>query len=448
MGNSDGRPEDGNLDHLSELEGSEEWKKAETFRKAEIFGRAAKAFRVFWDQTRHPEAGWRYAHCLRKSGFIDLALGLLTELEQVAPDHPVIRDELVWGLYEGRLLPAKEQGDSSGVIEAARGMVAAEASGIALRLAVFAVMGVAKSRGHWKLVSNWCDLLEPEELESRSRVTKHGNIPSDRERWYFAKLKALVQQEEWHLAADVAESACRDFPSNANFLRWKASARAGMGQLREAVELLETLRPRIAWYALADMARYSLELEDVEGAWMLGQEAALAFGQDSAKVNLWELMAKVSLALGMCDSALHHVGLMESVRRENDWPLRPSHQDLIQRVLFENGLDRLVQKSSREWKLSCRDHWRSESQGTLVTETKAIGGESLEGRVVSWDATRSFAFIAPIGGGEQIFVRSPDLPEEVQRNGARVRFQTIKHFDKRRNRDSLRAVNVEARRKG
>lgn len=446
MGNSDGRSEDGNPDRL-DFQESEAWKKAESFRKAEIYGRAAKAFRQFWEETEDPEAGWRYAHCLRKSGLIEVALSLLVELEQSHPDHPVIRDELVWGLYEGRLLPAKEEGDCSRVVEAARAMVSAEATGIALKLAVFAVMSAAKTRGQWKLVSNWCDLLEPAELESQARVTKHGSIPSDRERWYFAKLKALVQQEEWHLAASVAEDACTDFPENANFLRWKASSLAGMGHLNQAIELLETLRPRIAWYALADMARYSFELEDVEGAWSLSQEAAQAVGQDSAKVNLWELMARASLALGMSDSALHHVGLMESIRRENDWPLRPSHHDLVLRVLAENGLDRLPPKGSREWKLSCREHWPARAAGALSSEFRQIQGELQEGRVISWDDSRSFAFISPIGGGEQVFVLSQDLPEEVRRNGARVKFHAIRHFDKRKNRDSLRAVRVEARRK-
>lgn len=448
MGNSDGRPEDSDLDCLSSIQETEEWKKAESFRKAEIFGRAAKSFRQFWESTRHPEAGWRYAQCMRKSGFTELALGLLIELEQAYPEHLEVRNELVWGLYEGRLVPAKEQGDCSAIVEAGRAMVTAEATGVALKLAVFAVMGAAKSRGQWKLVSNWCDLLEPNELDSKARVTKHGSIPSDRERWYFAKLKALVNQEEWHIARRVAEVACTDFPENANFLRWKASSLAGMGQLSEAIELLEGLRPRIAWYALADMARYSLELEDVEGSWMLAQEAAVAVGQDSAKVNLWELMSRSSLALGMADAAMHHAGMMEALRRENGWPLRPSHQDLIQRVLAENGLDTLPQRASREWKLACREHWQNRSTGAVTTEFRQVQGQPGEGRVVSWDESRTFAFIAPIGGGEQVFVVSQDLPLEARRNGARVRYQTIRHFDKRRNRDSLRAVQVEPRRKG
>ena len=447
MGSSDGRPEDSDLDCLSHRE-SEEWKKAETFRNAGIHGRAAKVFRAMWDQTGDPEAGWRYAHCLRLSGYIEVALSLLFELEKHHPEHLQIRDELIWGLYEGRLVPAKEKGDGAAVIQAARDMVSAEAEGKALRLAVFAVMGQAKTRGHWKLVSSWCDLLEPESLDTTARQAGHGSIPSDRERWYFGKLKALVQLEEWHLAAEVAQRACLDFPRNDNFVRWKANSLAGLGQLRAAVELLETLRPNIAWYALADISRYCFELEDVEGAWEIGQQAARAVGQDSAKVNLWDLLARVTLALDMPAAALPHAGLMESVRRENGWPLRPSHLEMLDRVCAHNGLERIPERSVREWKSMCREHWGLPPTTSLPQPSAAPPGERLPGQVVGWVPERSFAFILPRGKGEQVFVLAQDLPEEVRRNGARVTYEAIRHFDKRKNKESLRAVRVEPLRKG
>lgn len=442
MGDDNRGPEDGDIDRLSHRE-TEEWRKAEAFRNAGIYGRAAKSFRRFWDETGDLEAGWRYAHCLRKSGYVEVALGLLSDLEKHHPDNPEVREELIWGLYEGRLVPAKEKGEAEAVIQAARDMVGAEAEGRALKLAVFAVMTMAKTRGHWKLVSSWCDLLDPTALDSAPRRSGQGTIPSDRERWYFAKIKALVHLEEWHLSAAVAEMACADFPTNENFRRWKANSWAGLGRLKEALELLDTLRPSIPWYALADMARYSMELEDVEGAWSLSQEAARAVGQDNAKVNLWDLMARVSLALSMPDAALAHAGLLEAVRRENGWPMRPSHLELINRVCLENALERLPQRTPREWRAICRDHWALSPSFALASSSAAPPGPRHSGQVVSWVPDRGFAFILPKGGGEQIFVLAQDLPEQVRRNGARVTYESIRHFDKRKNKESLRAVRVE-----
>ncbi|MDG7111620.1 hypothetical protein OVO43_12200, partial [Streptococcus pneumoniae] len=84
--------------------------------------------------------------------------------------------------------------------------------------------------------------------------------------------------------------------------------------------------------------------------------------------------------LGMPDVAMRHAGLMEAVRREQDWPLRPSHQDLILRVLAENGLLALPQKTSREWKQVCRDHWGTRPGASLASEFRPVQGEAQEGR--------------------------------------------------------------------
>lgn len=455
MGDNNTGPEDYDVHNINtadiasaiadtDIKETEEWKKAESFRKAEIYGRAAKTFRKFWEETKDPEAGWRYAHCLRKSGISDSSLKLLQELQQSYPEHQKIGYELVWGIYEAKLVPAKEKNNCSEIMEAAREMIAAEATGIPLKLAVFAAVSAAKSRGQWKLVSRWCDLLEPSQLDSATRQTQHGSIPSDRERWYFAKLKALIHQEEWHTALTIAHSACADFPRNADFLRWQASSLAGMGQLKEALELLEGLRPKIAWYALADMAKYCLELEDVEGAWALAQEAARGMGQDSAKVNLWELMARISLALGNSEAALHHIGIMQAIRTEQNWPLRPSHHKLIELVIAESGLSRLASKSSKEWKTLCRQHWGTQpkTSGVASSDFRKSSNEPQRGKVRSWEEGKSFAFISPAKGGEPVFVLIQDLPPEAWHNGAQVVFDTIKHFDKKKNRDSLRAVRV------
>lgn len=423
--------------------GTEEWKRAEAFCNAGIFGRSAKYFREVWDETSDPEAGWRYAHCLRKSGYIEVALGLLRDLSKEYPEHPQIREEFVWGLYEGRLVPAKKKESGEAMVEAARDMVAAEAEGKALQLAVFAVMNHAKTRGHWKLVSSWCDLLDPKTLDGTVRRGAQGSIPSDRERWYFGKLKALIQLQEWHLASEMAQEACEAFPTNDNFVRWKANAIAGQGHLETAIEILGTLRPKIAWYALADMARYAFELENVEEAWSLGQQAARGVGQDSAKVNLWDLMAQTALALGMPEVALAHIGFMEALRRENRWPLRASHNDVIRRICRENNCDRLPERAARDWKQQCREYWGIPKKSADPAAIIAPTGARQSGKIVSWMEERSFAFIQPNGGGDSIFVLASDLPESTRRNGARITFETIRQFNKRKNKDGLRAIHVQ-----
>ena len=444
MRNSDTRPAQDNVYCVEDPSTSPEWKKAEAFRLTGIYVRAAKYFRTVWDENKDPQAGWRYAHCLRKTGYNEPALGLLQELHKTYGDEvPELQDEYVWTLYESRLVRAKEEGNASDIVAAAKDMVAAGAEGNALKLAVFAVISAAKTKGQWNQVSCWCDLLDPEELSDRARSVNGKSIPSDKERWYFGKLKALVKQEDWHQARGVAKRACDDFPGNESFLRWNAHAMAGLGQVREAVDLLERIGPEVPWYALADLAKYSLQLEDVERAWKLAVDAARAPGQPTAKVNLWELMASIALALDRSDASLYHLALALRIRQEKDWPLRPHHRGLIQSVRSASANSELPDQPSKRLLQDCRAYWSGEAPVKPKTsENPAVAPGQGEGRVMGFDEKRPFAFIEPSDGSEQIFVLTKDLPNEVHRNRATVRYQTIFQFDKRKNRQSLRAVEI------
>ncbi|MFA7481779.1 MAG: tetratricopeptide repeat protein [Vulcanimicrobiota bacterium] len=420
-----------------------EWKQAEAFRLTGVYGRAAKYFRACWEEEKKPDAGWRYANCLRKTGLAEAALTLLRDLSTQFPEDQEVRDELVWCIYDARLTKAKEESRSADVIAHAKDMLGAGAEGLALKLAVFAVMGVAKTKGQWNQVSCWCDLLDPSTLSTVSRKGKQGTIPSEQERWYYGKVKSLVKLEDWHQAESVASEALALYATNEHFLRWKAQTLAGLGRLEEAVQLLEGLGPDTPWYALADLANYSFLLERVEKAWELAVAAAKAPGQPTAKVNLWELLAKTSLALNKPDSAYWHLSLAIRIREEQNWPLRPHHKHLEQQVLKGFEAAGLSKNSSRELLKSCRQYWNPGSAPSKKPEAgpaKPTGNG--KGRVVGWDSARPFAFIEPDDGSEQIFVLTKDLPPESQQNRAPVSYKVIHHFDKRKNKQSLRAVDI------
>ena len=65
------------------------------------------------------------------------------------------------------------------------------------------------------------------------------------------------------------------------------------------------------------------------------------------------------------------------------------------------------------------------------------------GHLTAYDAVRSFAFIEREDNGEQVFVLTKDLPEQARKNRARLEFQIIDQFDKRKNRQSQRAVQIK-----
>ncbi|MEW6284098.1 MAG: hypothetical protein AB1758_36125, partial [Candidatus Eremiobacterota bacterium] len=240
----------------SSEEDARNWAEAEALRKAGQWARAGRYFHNSLKERPIAGAAWRYAFCLRKAGYPEAALAMCQRAVDRWPDEKAVRWELVWCLYAARLRPAQEREDEEGVLQAAREMVRAGAEELPLQLAVFASVGAAKRKGHWGEVSGWCDRLDPLQLSAEPNRFEGRRIPSMRERWYYAKLKALVHLEEWEPGRVVARQAREQFPTSLDFRRWEAACLAGLGEVEAAVGLLEPHRAerRKQWYVLSDLA--------------------------------------------------------------------------------------------------------------------------------------------------------------------------------------------------
>jgi tetratricopeptide (TPR) repeat protein len=409
---------------------------AEAYRKAGEYARAGKIFHALLRQRASPSVGWRYAFCLRRAGYPEAALKVAEKLSARWPQDGPLAWELQWCLYAARLRPAQAAQDNEGVLAAARDMVAAGAQGLALQLAVLAAVQAARRKGQWGEVSRWCDRLDPETLATESPSVQGRRLPSPRQRWYYAKLKALVHLEDWAAGEQVAARALELYPGNIDFRRWAASCRAGLGRTQEALEMLEPhLRERQRqWYVVADAALYLARLGRIEEAWKVAQDAARLRGEDKAKVGLWHLMARLCLDLGKPLAAAHHLGWCMALRREEGWPLRPELEEMRKSLSQTLGAQGPAwEQPSATWRTLCQSHWKEASE--------APGAQARRrGRVMACRDDRPFAFLRC--GKEQIFVLVRDLPEDCRHDGAEVEFDTVANYDQKRKRESVRAIRV------
>lgn len=414
-----------------------EWDAAEAWRKSGEYARAGRVFHRIWKATGQAAAGWRYAHCLRKAGYPEIALKVIRQVIQGSPQLQAARFELLWSLYAARLRPAQEQGRGEAVLAAAREMIEAGAEGLALQLAVFAAIGAARDNGQWGQVSRWCDRLDPSTLSTEPGRHQNRRLPSPRERWYYAKLKALVQLREWGEALEVGERALKEFPRNRDFARWQAEARAGAGDLTGAIAQLEELRGRDQppWYLLADLASCYLHSGNLDEAWEAGVQAAHLPGEDKAKVGLWEILARVALGRGEPDKAASLVGYTLHLREEHRWRVSEPLRRLRADVEAAAG-EPLGETSGPGWK-----------QRVMAALGPAPGPQApprsqrFRGAVTTLREGAAFTFLRR-PDGERIFVLTRDLPEESRQPGAAVEFSVVSNYDRKKKRQSLRAVDV------
>ncbi len=415
----------------------ERYRQAEILRKNEQFEEAENAFQALWTELPNPNIGWRWIYCLRKLGNGQAAMQAASLVAEAFPKDVWVQREHAWCIYSQEVKTAQAKKDLGRTTYFAQKMLDMVSDELIRKQAVFAVIDTAKERGKWDIVSQWCDQLDPEQLSSEMNAFGEQKSMSDRERWYYAKVKALVNLKQWPEARQFALKARELFPRKDDFPRWAAQARASEGDVDGGTEEIENLirRGNTQWYILADLAQMKRQQGKNEEALQIACKAALAFGEDKAKVNLFVLLAELGLALDHVEFAAYHIALTKSIRSREGWPVK---EDLmrLERQVNATSVDIgpiLLSADSRQLFSACQTEWRK-----YVTARRARH----TGRICNLPDGKNFAFIAPDTGGENIHVFLREIPRAAQTLGARVEYSLEPSFDHKKNRESFRAVDV------
>jgi tetratricopeptide (TPR) repeat protein/cold shock CspA family protein len=420
---------------------------AEEMRKTGRFEEAAGLFAKYWEETRDAATGWRLVYCLRKlPGKRAEALDVAKDVAAMHPTDAWVRSELVWAVYDALCRPAHEAEDLAGTIAAAESMTQAGAGPLPWKLAVFSVIDVAKKKMEWEVVSEWCDRLDRAMLDAGTdRQSGTARKISDLERWYFAKVKALLSLRRWEEAESFARAASGRFPRRGDFSRWAARARAEQGDIAGALDLLSPLceKVKIEWYFLADYAEYLQRSGETGKAYGNACRAAISFGEVKTKVNLIAQLADYAFALGKRDVASRHLALALAIRRKENWPVTGALERLASRLGVpmpkdfraetDSALVALLEECRRDWKEGVRDFCETVPGENVVLHRGKIS-QFLEGR--------PYAFIREDGGGREIFVRTDDIPKECRAVGAMVEYRIVPSFDAKKGKASVRAVDL------
>lgn len=412
---------------------------AEQLRKEGRFAEAEAIFRAIWEASPSPGAGWRMALCVRKRGAPAEALALMREVYRRFPEDAWVRSEAAWCVWAADLKPAGERLDVDAAREAARKMLALSDNALVLRLAVFGVVDAAREKGRWDVVSEWCDRLAPADLDQAPRRVGEAKLMADRERWYFAKVKALIHLERWGEARAAALEAAGCYPRRADFPRWAAAALLETGDPDGAARELEALvrQGDPPWYVLADLARLELRRNRFEAALRAGARAALHPGaEEKAGVRLFLVIARAALALGRREVAAAHAALSRFVREREGWPVDGEALEV------ERGLAESAPPGETPPDIPADERRRAELFRAGWLELSGADTRRRRGRVGPVREDRSFAFILPEDGGAGVFVLLRDLPRAARREGTAVSFRLEESFDRKRNCASVRAVDL------
>lgn len=417
---------------------------AKQYYDAKQFAEAGELFRQLWDGDGDAFSGSRYAYCLRKTGHADEALTVAQAVAEKYPEDAYARREVVWALYEAQFKPAKERSDLDALVRAGEQIVDLTDEELPIRLVSFAVVDLAKEKMKWLLVSAWCDRLDPQKLSPEPREMNGRRVVSEREQWYFAKIKSLVELKHWDEARTLAQEALTSFPRQRDFARWSAQALAGQGHPVEAIAELDSLaRARQPeWYLLHALAELQHHSGQAEAAYKTACQAALAFGEDKAKVGLFVLIGRIALDQRRYDVAVRHLKLTQLVRTREGWSVPGEVVYLENRARgaakqagetlgdLPDVLGKLRALCRRDWEAGVPPDQRVQpaqrsgpQSGRSPAPALQADGQVRTGRIKAYKEDRGFGFITPDDGGADIFFHITQVREvAVPEVGARVRY--------------------------
>jgi len=464
---------------------------AEAKRKQGDFSGAYEDFKEIWDTSAIPRSGCGCAHCLRKMGKCEEAALIAREVMEKSPQVTWALNELIWSLIQGDLKKAKERGDLEVMNAVAEEIFSLSNDDLSKRVTFFSVVDIFKHKMRWESVLQWCEKINPEMLPIEKPIPeeKHKGI-SERERYYYAKIRALMSLERWDDARNVCKEAQALFPRKADFPRWAARARGETGDIDGALAEFHDLlrRFRREWYIDAERAELLHRKGDHEASLKLACSAAMGRGELKTKVNVMSLIAKILQATGDNEMALINIALAKEVRTREKWSVPRDLLDLefsVQQVLKAEGKPYSVSSESFDKiRDRCREYWArhrekavpaedvrhapqlvkagSSSRGTIsgpVTGGAPSATAAVVGRSnVSSNAVqagrgsgkllvlnKNFGFIKPDDGSDNVFVLVQDIPKDYRSVGTGVTYSLKTNFDHKKGKDSVRAVEVKAK---
>lgn len=431
--------------------------RARQLYEARDFESASRLYHELWDERGDAFSGGRYAYCLRKAGYAHAALTLAREVHEKHPDDIHVCREVVWALYEAEFKPAKERGNLGTLLRAGQQILELTDEALPVRLVSFAVIGLAKDKMKWDVVSAWCDRLNRHQLSTEPREMGGRRVISERAQWYFAKVKSLIQLQQWDEARDLALEACEAFPRQGHFARWAAQALTGQGQVADAIAEMEALvrGGRPAFYLLKDLAELKLQNGQAEEAYRVACQAALASGEDKAKVGLFALISQIAHECRRFDVAVRHAALARLVRAREGWGVgEVMHLESTARSAYERTGEPPLDLPGAVSGLAalCRDDWEQAVPPELRPRPKEkrrrrsrpeTDGAIHTGRIKTYIEDRGFGFIKPDDGGDDIFFHISNVQDiELPEQGLAVQYQ-VAEGRKGPNAVNVRPVAVE-----
>ena len=428
----------------------EKSREANELRKGGQIEKALVLYRELSKDGHDPFVAAGLLHCLRKQGLFDEALPLCDDMLQQHAASDWCRNEVIWTLIQGKLERLNELVGVEETASIAESILTLHPKQNATRWRILRrVLKVAKLRNRWDIVTQWIDRINADELSTapmKDDLGKEGWC--DQAIWYNYRVRSMIETGDKEEAISLAQTAIDRFPQQSKFFkRLKALAALRLARLGEADQIYSNLSNsgRPDWWVLHEHAQVLRELRKPEEALRLMCKAALSHKKLDSLVSLFANIGFLCSELQLKEEARNHLLLCKYVSEEQGWSIPRSINMALSNLDSELG-QLAFPTDLKDSLTACKTIWFRilgvhDDPRVLSLKRKKIR-QTLRGKLILGNSERSFCFISS-EGGDSYFCLKSDLPKEIT-DGTTLVFDAIPSFDKKKNKESWKAVNIRS----
>lgn len=429
----------------------EEKQKANELRKAGKYEAALDIYNRLCVNENDAYISAGMLHCLRKLKRYDEAVVLADQISRKYPEVVWCRTEIIWAYIKGKLDRLRNDTLLSEVKEVANKILQMNPESLPMKIAIFSVLKMAKANNDWKTVNEWISKIDPATLSTTPMINEHGRKGwCDQALWYNYRINGLIESGNTREAINVVDEIIGSFPKQRRFfLRLKGLSYYHVGNLSEADVIYQNLCSgcKTDWWLLYEYAKVKKDTGLKEEALKLMYKAASTCQKLESLVSLFADIGMLCKEMGRYEAARAHISLCKHVRNKKGWFVPESVTNTI-KELNEVMKDSNEPTSIQEALQICKNEWRkvlgAEIDSRKPAHKKCKAKKGLIGKVNLDTSARPFCFIITTDK-QSFFCYKSDLASGVT-DGAEVNFDVVPSFDKKKNRESWKAVNVRIKR--
>ena len=295
---------------------------------------------------------------------------------------------------------------------------------------VFKVLDQLYAENDYYDLLAWLDKINPELLDQKRFETEDRVYRSKKEKYYDYATKAYFEVEDYEKCIETSKEALESldvFTNNSDvWYNWRiAKSYRELLDNSEALRYLEEVaKVKKDWFVQKEIAENYYVLGEDEKAQDYICEAVLTNDPLTIKVNLYHLAYKILKEINP-ELALKHAELFCAIKLENDSKVPDDIEELL---IDEETLDKNALESE------IRQYW---------TMYKFKDQELKNGTVTRIFEHGRSGFITS-DDDESVYFNVSEYKGDDLKVGDYVSFYTEKSFDKSKNRESTRAVNIRS----